>query len=111
MPTGIFLIEGEVLNMTTAVPKAAEMDLATATEKVLSTAAPITPVVVAVPTEAGSVEDLVMDEECDDTEGDGRGDGSGMANAGTGSGFGYGFGAYEADGDGEGWGDGDTRDS
>jgi hypothetical protein len=77
MATGIFLIEGEVLNMTTAVPKAAEMDLAMATEKVLSTAAPITPVAVAVPTEAGSVEDLVTDEECDDTEGDGHGWGDG----------------------------------
>jgi hypothetical protein len=95
--------------MAKVMPKAAEMDLAMATEKVLSTAAPITPVVAAVPTEAGSVEDLVTDEECDDTEGDGRGDGNGMASAGTG--HGYGFGAYESNGDGEGYGNGDTRDS
>jgi hypothetical protein len=93
---------------TGAVWQAQAQAMAMATEKVLSTAAPITPVTVAVPTEAGSVEDLVMDEECDDTDGEGRGDGSGMANAGTGSGIGYGFGAYEADG--EGWGDG-TGDS
>jgi hypothetical protein len=108
MATGICPNEEKVLSMAKVMPKAAEMDLATATEKVLSTAAPITPVAAAVPTEAGSVEDLVMDEECDDTDGEGRGDGSGMANAGTGSGIGYGFGAYEADG--EGWGDG-TGDS
>jgi hypothetical protein len=105
MPTGICPNEEKVLSMAKVMPKAAEMDLAMATEKVLSTAAPITPVVVAVPTEAGSVEDLVTDEECDDTDGDGRGDGSGMVNAGTGSGLGYGFGTYDSFGNG--WGDGD----
>jgi hypothetical protein len=109
--TGICPNEEKVLSMAKVMPKAAEMDLAMATEKVLSTAAPITPVVAAVPTEAGSVEDLVTDEECDDTYGEGRGEGAGIANTGMGSGIGYGFGAYEADGDGEGWGDGDTRDS
>jgi hypothetical protein len=111
-PTGIYPNEEKVLSMAKAMSKAAEMDLAMATEKVLSTAAAITPVVVAVPTEAGSVEDLVTDEECDDTDGIGIGigDGAGIANTGMGNGIGYGFGAYEADGDGEGWGDG-TGDS
>lgn len=106
MPTGICPNEEKVLSMAKVMPKAAEMDLAMATEKVLSTAAPITPVAAAVPTEAGSVVGLVMDEECYDTDGEGRGKGTGIANTGMGNGIGYGFGAYESDGYGEGYGEG-----